>query len=190
MAAPDVLWTDRVSDSESVLVRAWVAGHSLTRMTQDDEAALGDAWSVLLRLHRAGIAQEPRSFVLADNRVVVVRLSHARFRASPAAFRNDVAEFLAVERGDGRRQAVVDYAAEALGSEMLLDVLPVLQPLALSSATRAALRASGCTVDELRAGAATLGPLPTTPAERPLWVAGLNLAPLALGAIALVVLLA
>lgn len=194
VATPEVWWTDRVSDSESVLVRAWVAGHDLTGITADNEAALRDAWSMLQRLHRVGIAHgaaDMGSFVLTDDGgVVVVRLSHARLRASSTDFRHDVAEFLASSAATVGTKAAVRSAEEVLGPETLLDALPVLQPLALSSATRAALRDSDCTVDELRAVVAGLGSLPTTPSERPLWVVGRNLAPLALGAIALVVLLA
>ena len=67
----------------------------------------------------------------------------------------------------------------------------MLQPLALSNAHED--RAAGVglrRVDELRRAVAALGSLPSTPAERPLWVVGRNLAPLVLGAVALVVLLA
>ena len=137
---------------------------------------------MLLQLHRAGIAHgaaDMGSFVLTDDGVVVVRLSHAQFRASPVEFRHDVAEFLASSAATVGIRVAVRCAEETVGPEMLLDALPVLQPLALSSATRAALRVSDCTVDELRAAVAALGSLPTTPAERPLWVVGRNLAPLA-----------
>jgi undecaprenyl-diphosphatase len=193
VAAPDVVWTDRISDSESVLVRAWVAGHDLTGITPRDGAVLRDAWSVIERLHVAGIAHgaaDMGSFVLTDHGVSVVRLSHARLRASSMAFRHDVAEFLASSAAIVGTKVAVCCAAQVLGPERLVDVLPVLQPLALSNTTRAALRASDSSIDDLRAEIATLGSLPTTPADRPLWVVGRNLAPLALGVITLVVLLA
>jgi undecaprenyl-diphosphatase len=193
VAAPDVLWTDRISDSESVLVRGWIAGQDLTGITPDDDSALCDAWSILQRLHHAGIAHgsaDTGSFILADGGVVVVRLSHARFRAAAMDFRHDVAELLASSATTVGVDVAVRCAVMTLGPEVLLDALPVLQPLTLSPITRTSLRASDCTFDELRAAVAALGSLPTTPAERPLWVVGRNLAPLALGAIALAVLLA
>ena len=194
VAAPDVLWTHRISDSESVLVRSWVPGEDLTHTAPDEEVALPNAWCMLRRLHRAGIAHgaaDTSSFVLSDDRaVVVVRLARAELRAAPAAFRHDIAELLASSAATVGITTAVRSAADALGADVLLDALPALQPLALSRTTRAALRTSGCSVDDLRTDVAALGSQPTTPAERPLWVVGRNLAPLALGAVALVVLLA
>ena len=193
VATPEVLWTDRVSDSESVIVRVWVPGDDLTHRSPDDEAHLREAWSILQRLHGAGIAHgaaDSSSFVVSDDRVFVVRLARATFRAAPAAFRHDVAELLASSAATVGSKVAVRCAEDVLGPDVLLDALPVLQPLALTSSTRTALRNAGCRVDDLRADVAALGSSPTTPTERPVWVVGRNLAPLALGAVALVLLLA
>ena len=190
---PEVRWTHRVSDSESVLVRGWVDGRDLSMLTPDDDAPLREAWSLLHRLHDAGIshgAATTGSFILTDDGLVVVRLARARIRASGVDFRHDVAEFLASSAAVVGAEQAVRCANESLGSERLLDALPVLQPLALSNSTRTALRASSTTIDDVRRATAALGSAPSAPAERPLWVVGRNLAPLVLGAIALVVLLA
>jgi len=193
VAVPEVLWAQRVSDSESVLVRGWVEGEDLSTVGQSDVAALGRAWNLLTLLHQSGIvlgAADTRSFVRTDDGVAVVRFSHAHLRPTEAELRHDVAEFVASSAAVFGVEEATRCAEDAIGSERLLDALPVLQPLALSSRTRAALRASGCTVDELRSAVARRGSVEATSAERPLWVVGRNLAPLALGAIALVVLLA
>ena len=193
VAVPDVLWTQRVSDSESVLVRAWVDGDALSAVGQSDCDALAGAWNQLTRLHRSGIAlgaADVGSFVRTDDGVVVVRFSHAHLRPTEDQVRHDVAELVASSAAVFGVDEATRCAEDAIGSERLLDALPVLQPLALSTRTRAALRASGATVDELRAAVAQQGSVEATSAERPLWVVGRNLAPLAMGAIALVVLLA
>jgi len=190
---PLVSWTHRISDSESVLVREWVHGRDLSAIAQQDDASLRDTWCLLGRLHRAGMshgAATPGSFILTEDGVVVVRLAGARLRATQADFRHDVAELLASSAAVVGAERAVRCAGEALGAAPLLDALPVVQPLALSHTTRAALRAAGTTVDEIRRAIAALGTEPSARAERPLWVVGRNLAPLVLGAVALVVLLA
>jgi undecaprenyl-diphosphatase len=190
---PEVTWTHRVSDSESVLVRSWVDGRDLSTLAPDDDAPIREAWSLLQRLHDAGIshgAATTGSFILTDHGVVVVRLARARIRANRVDFRHDIAEFLASSAAVLGAEEAVRCADEVLSSERLLDALPLLQPLALSSNTRTALRASSTTVDDIRRATAALGPTPSAPAERPVWVVSRNLAPLVLGAIALVVLLA
>ena len=190
---PAVSWTHRVSDSESVLVREWVDGRDLSTLTPDDDATLGEAWSLLVRLHDAGIshgAATTASFIRTNDGVVVVRLARAKIRATQDDFRHDLAEFLASSAAVVGVERAVRGADHALGSDRLLDALPVLQPLALSNGTRTALRAAGTTVDDVRRATAALGSVPSAPAERPLWVVGRNLAPLVLGAVALVVLLA
>jgi len=85
--------------------------------------------------------------------------------------------------------AAIRCAAAGAGVAPLIDALPALQPLALSDSTRLSLRGSRSLLDELRTRVAELGGLPTPPGERPLWVAGRNLAPVALGTVALVLLL-
>jgi undecaprenyl-diphosphatase len=173
-------------------VRAWVEGDDLGALTEHIEVALRQAWDLLGRLHQVGIAlgaADTGSFVRTPTGVVVVRFSHSRLRPAPADVRHDIAEFLASTAAAVGVDTAVRCADETIGPAALLDALPVVQPLALSPRTRGALRASGRTVDELRAAVATVGSVETTPTERPLWVVGRNLAPLVLGAIALVVLL-
>jgi len=190
---PEVTWTHRVSESESVLVRSWAAGDDLTALTPADDAVLRDAWEMLGRLHEAGIAHGAAttgSFIRGDEGVVVVRLARARLRATDSDLRHDIAEFLASSAAAVGVERAVQCAECTVGAERLLDALPVLQPLALSNGTRSALRASGTTVDEVRRATASLGSAPSSRAERPVWVVSRNLAPLVLGAVALVVLLA
>jgi len=53
---PDVLWTARLTEGESILVRTWVAGEGLATVAARQPSALEDAWRVLHRLHAAGLA--------------------------------------------------------------------------------------------------------------------------------------
>jgi glycosyltransferase 2 family protein len=189
---PEVRWTRRLSEGESVLLRTWVGGCDLTTIDPADLDALMEAWRLLDRLHCAQIAHggaTARKFVVAGRDVAVIGLSQARMQASAVDCRHDIAELLASSSATFGTARSVRAAADALGAAPLLDALPVLQPLALSRETRSALREAGVTVDELRDEVAGIGPIPNTRAERPLWVAARNLAPLVLGGVAVVVLL-
>ncbi len=193
VAVPDVVWVRRVSEGESALVRRWLDGHDLRRLGADDQAQLVAAWRVIQQLHAAGLAHGAamtRSFLATERGVVTIGLSRARLNASHIDSQHDIAELLASSAAVVGTDLAVRSAREALGTSPLLDALPALQPLMLSRETRAALRDADVTVDELRDEVAGMGAMAATRAERPLWVAGRNLAPVALGAVALVLLLA
>jgi uncharacterized membrane protein YbhN (UPF0104 family) len=108
--------------------------------------------------------------------------ARARLRASQADFRRDVAEFLASSAAVVGAERAVCWPNCSLGSERLLDALPVLQPLALSSSTRTALRASSTTVDDVRRAAAALGSAPNVRPNAPSgWSVATSRRSLALG---------
>jgi glycosyltransferase 2 family protein len=189
---PDVIWSGRLSEGESVLVRTWAGGADLTATNVSDLAPLRSAWCLLDRLHRGGIAHGAavmRHFVATAPGVTVIGMARARFHASSEDLQHDIAELLASSAAVVGASRAVCAASDALGVAALLDALPVLQPLALSPETRGALHRAGTSVDELRGEVARVGGVETTRAERPLWVVSRNVAPLVLGGVALVVLL-
>jgi uncharacterized membrane protein YbhN (UPF0104 family)/membrane-associated phospholipid phosphatase len=195
VATPEVIWTQRISDGESVIVRTWLTGHDLSTIAHDahaDPPEIIASWQALQRLHAAGIAHgraTARGFVVTDSGVACVDLSRAQVHASIAEHRLDISELLASTAAVVGIPVAVRTATRVLGPGPLLDALPVLQPLALTSASRAALHGAGLTVDQLREEVARVGLIAGTRAERPIWVAGRNLAPLILGGVALVLLL-
>lgn len=195
VSAPEVVWTQRISDGESVIVRTWLAGHDLTGIGHDGRADLADlvaSWQALQRLHAAGIAHgraTARGFLVTEVGVACVDLSRAQLHASDAQYRLDISELLASTAAIVGIPVAVRTATQVLGPDALLGALPVLQPLALASESRAALHDAGLTVDQLREEVARVGLIAGTRAERPIWVASRNLAPLVLGAVALVLLL-
>jgi glycosyltransferase 2 family protein len=192
---PELLWTARLTEGESILVRRWLAGCDLAEVAPRDTSALEAAWHTLNRLHDAGIAHgsaDMHGFVVTDGGVACIDLAHARLHATPADRRHDIAELLASSAAVVGPAEALRCAVSVLGPARLVDALPVIQPLALSGSTRASFRGSRGSrgsLDELRARIAELGGVPTPPAERPMWVASRNLAPLALGTFALVLLL-
>ena len=150
------------------------------------------AWHTLKRLHDAGIAHgsaDMHGFVVTDGGVACIDLVHACLHATPADRRHDVAELLAVQcrrRRTGRSPAVRRVGARPGSARRCATGDSAAR---LSGSTRASFRWSRRSLDELRARIAYLGGVPTPPAERPMWVASRNLAPLALGTFALVLLL-
>ncbi len=195
VTTPEVAWTQRISDGESVILRSWLSGHDLRGDVDGGGTGtpeLVEAWRALQRLHAAGIAHgraTARGFVVTDTGVACVDLSRARLHASAAECRADVSELLASTAAVVGIPRAVSTATGVLGPAPLLDALPVLQPLGLTSESRAALHDAGVTVDQLRAEVARVGLVTGTRAERPIWVASRNLAPLVLGAVALGLLL-
>ncbi len=189
---PDLMWTARLTEGESVLVRRWVPGQDLAEVAPSTPSALRAAWQALDRLHRAGIAHgsaNVHGFVATNDGVACIELAHAHLHADAVDRRHDVAELLASSAALIGPSAAVTCARETVGTEPLVDALPALQPLVLSRSTRELLRARHGSLEQVRSQIAELGGLPTTPPERLVWVAGRNLAPLALGTVALVLLL-
>jgi len=189
---PDVLWTARLTEGESVLVRKWVPGKGLAEVVQAVPSALGAAWQALELLHGGGLAHGSANvggFVVTSDGIACIEFTQARLHANAVDRRHDVAELLASSSAVIGPAAAISCARENIGADALVDALAALQPLVLSGPTRGLLRARRGTLDELRSQLAELGGLSTRPSERPVWIAGRNLAPLALGTVALVLLL-
>jgi len=188
---PDVAWTAPLAEGEVVLARRWLGGQPLDRVATQDGAALATAWRTLRSLHTAGLAHgnaDLAAFVVGPDTVSCINLCHARLEPTVDDQRSDIATLLASSAAAIGPTAAVRVAKEVLGGSALLDVLPRIEPLALPSTTRAALRRSPRALEELRAAVAGLGTEPAPPMERPLRVATRNLGLLLLGVIAVVLL--
>ncbi len=188
---PRLCWTARLAEGEAAVARNWLAGQPLAEVAGGDPAVLTAAWQALQSLHRAGLTHgkpDLTAFVVGPDTVSCVDLCHARLEPTADDRRDDIAELLASSATVVGATAAVRIAHDVLGTSPLLDALPRLQPLTLSPSTRAALPSTPRTLEDLRAGVATLGTEPPPPLQRPIRVATRNLGPLLLGALALAVL--
>jgi glycosyltransferase 2 family protein len=157
--APGVDRIVRVGDT-ALLVLDWVDGCSLDRLPagQVGDELLARLWAEVGRLHRAGIAH--RSLRAANvmvgpaGRPVIADFSFSELAATPRQRDLDVAELLAslaVLVGEDRAAGT---AAEVLGAEGVAPSVPLLQPLALSAATRRAVARQDGLLTRTRAAAA------------------------------------
>lgn len=144
----------------SVLVLAQIGGGTIG---EDDAPALDDAtltllWKEVALLRSARIAHRHLSLhnVMLDTTAQpwIIDFGYAEAGASDRALARDVAELLAslaVVVGSPR---AVDAAVRVLGKPAIIDALPLLQPLALATKTRHALRRQHGLLDQLRVQAA------------------------------------
>ena len=144
----------------ALLVLEWVDGCSLDRLPS---AEVGDdllvrLWAEVGRLHRAGIAH--RSLRAANVMVspvgqpAIVDFGFSELAATQRQRDLDVAELLAslaALTGEDRAAAA---ATAGLGGQEVARSLPLLQPLALSAATRRAVKGQGGLLARTRAAAA------------------------------------
>jgi len=144
VSAPGVDRVVRAGDTV-LLVMPWAGGCSLDRLPagQIGDDLLARLWAEVDKLHRAGIAHRSlrTANVMADpaGRPTIVDFSFSELDATPRQMDLDVAELLAslaVLAGEDR---VVSAAAGVLGAGRLGRAVPLLQPLALSAATRRAV---------------------------------------------------
>jgi len=144
VSAPGVDRVVRAGDT-ALLVMPWAGGCALDRLPAGriGDDLLARLWAEVDKLHRAGIAHRSlrTANVIADpaGRTTIVDFSFSELDATPRQMDLDVAELLAslaVLAGEDR---VVSAAAGVLGAGRLGRAVPLLQPLALSAATRRAV---------------------------------------------------
>ena len=159
VSVPGVDRIVRAGDT-ALLVMEWVDGCSLDRLPagQVGDDLLARLWAEVGRLHRAGIAH--RSLRAANVMVSpagqprIVDFGFSELAATQRQMDLDVAELLAslaVLAGEDRAAAA---AAVGLGGQEMARSLPLLQPLALSAATRRAVKGQDGLLTRTRAAAA------------------------------------
>jgi glycosyltransferase 2 family protein len=168
---PAELTAAPTGDGHVLVVQGHVAGQTLERLdaAQVDDRLLAAAWVEVARLHAAGIAHRDlrRGNVLVglDGQPWLLDLESAEAAASPRRLAGDVAELLASLACLVGPDRAVRSAAEAVGVEAVAKALPLLQPAALTAATRADLRARPGLLAELRARAAAVAGIEPPPPE-------------------------
>ncbi len=107
---------------------------------------LTEVWAEVAKLHEAGIAHRDlrlsNTFVDDNGEVWLIDLSYGEPTASDHLLLHDRAELLAATACVVGSQAAVEYATTAIGHEALAGVDDLLDPVALSRATRLNARRS------------------------------------------------
>ena len=156
VATPAVLATVCGPGGSGLLIEEHLPARSLDGVTPDEisDRLLADIWAEVARLRAARIAH--RDLRLANlmvdggDRVWLIDFGFAEAAAGQRRLDQDVAELLAscaLAVGPERAAAA---AAAALGAEAVAGALPLLQPLALSAATRHDLRHRPGLLQDLR----------------------------------------
>jgi len=132
----------RAGDDTALLVMEWVDGSSLEQVQVTGDL-LVRLWAQVDKLHRAGIAH--RSLRAANVMVSpaglprIVDFGFSELAATPRQMDLDLAELLASLATLAGEDRAVAAAAEVLGAQGVAPAVPLLQPLALSAATRRAV---------------------------------------------------
>jgi glycosyltransferase 2 family protein len=159
VSAPGVDRVVRVGDT-ALLVLDWVDGCSLDRIPsgQVGDDLLARLWAEVGTLHRAGIAHRSlraaNVLVTPAGQPTIADFGFAELAATPRQMDLDVAELLASLATLVGEDRAVATAAKVLGAEGVVPAVPLLQPLALSAATRRAVARQGGLLTRTRAAAA------------------------------------
>lgn len=150
---PRVLGLGTLPDGGVFSLHEAIEGRSLQDLVRDDgpdavdEATLREAWSMLTTLHRARIAHRDvraaNVVVDADGAVWLVDFAFAELAAPEELRQRDLVELLCSTAALFGTERAVDVAVATLGEATWLEALPLVQPLATTSATRAALGRDG-----------------------------------------------
>lgn len=157
---PPVVLDTGVGDGTVLLVQQRIRGRNLADLPPAavTDELLADLWAQVARLHAARIAHRDLRLanVLVDDdaRPWLIDFGAAEATAEPRRMDQDVAELLAataVVVGPGR---ACRAACARVGTAAVAAALPLLQPLALTTATRRQVATQPGMLDELRKRAA------------------------------------
>ena len=149
----------RVGDT-ALLVMEWVDGITLKLLPGEEmsDDLLVRLWAEVGKLHRAGIAhrslRDANVMVTAASQPRIVGFSFSELAATGRQMDLDVAELLASLATLVGEDRAVTAAVRVLGPEGVAPAVPLLQPLALSAATRRAVKAQSGLLARTRSKAA------------------------------------
>jgi glycosyltransferase 2 family protein len=168
---PGVVRVVRAGDT-ALLAMEWVDGSSLELLPKEQigDDLLGRLWAEVDKLHRAGIAHRSlrAANVMAGGAEPprIVDFSFSELAATKRQMDLDVAELLASLATLAGEDRAVSAAVTALGAEGVAPAVPLLQPLALSAATRRAVKAQDGLLKRTRSRAADASGQPAEELER------------------------
>lgn len=138
-------------------------GRSLASLSTDEvtDDLLRDLWSLVVRMHDVGIAHggldADRLIVAPDGSARIGGFQAATASATPQSIGADRAQLLVTTSLLAGDQRAVAAATDAIGTDGLTDLLPYIQPAALSRSTRRSLNATHDLEDLGRKAAAAAG---------------------------------
>jgi uncharacterized membrane protein YbhN (UPF0104 family) len=166
-----IVTVGETSEGDALLVTR-LTGRRLAAMPADEvgDATVAAAWRTLASLHASGISHGrvnlQRIFALDDGGVALADLGEAELAADEDDVAMDDARLLvATATAVGHPRAVAVALAE-LGPDGMAAALPFLQPAALDTATRKAVREGDWALDQLRDAAAEAAGVEPPPLER------------------------
>ena len=171
VATPAVLATLAGPGGSALLVEERLSARSLNALDPGDisDGVLADMWTQAARLRQARIAHRDlrlaNMMVDAEKRVWLIDFGFAEAAAGQRRLDQDVAELLASSALVVGPERAVAAATGVLDRQALVGALPLLQPLALSAATRQALRHRRGLLQELRRQASRVAGVELPPAE-------------------------
>jgi len=169
---PSVERVIKAGDGTVLLVMERIDGTPLAELRSQaiSDDLLRQLWTEVDSLHRAGMAHRSlrAANVMVDGDVVpwLTDFSFSELVATQRQKDLDIAELLASLATMVGAERAVASAASVLGAEALALAVPLLQPLALSAATRHAIGSNGGLLAETRAAATAASGLGDQPLAR------------------------
>ncbi|WP_243718182.1 lysylphosphatidylglycerol synthase transmembrane domain-containing protein [Actinomadura sp. 7K534] len=143
---PRLVGTSEVGTEAALLAYEHVPGRRLADVPEEDitDGLLTDVWRQFRAMQAGRLAhrrlQDGAVAVGADGRAYITDLRAGETAVGDLALRLDLAQLLTTLALRVGAERAVRTAAEVLGGEALAAAVPLLQPVALSRATRTALR--------------------------------------------------
>ncbi len=156
----------------ALLVMDQIAGSSLGQLPAEriSDDLLRRLWADVGRMHRAGIAHRSlraaNVMIEGDGRPWLTDFSFSELAATQRQQDLDLAELLASLAILTGADRAVSSAAEVIGAQQLARAVPLLQPLALSAATRHAIAREDGLLAATRSAAAAASGLSEPPLAR------------------------
>jgi tRNA A-37 threonylcarbamoyl transferase component Bud32/membrane-associated phospholipid phosphatase len=169
---PSIVVTTAAPDGATLLAMKRISGHGLDDLVEGNAQAipLDGIWEQVRVLRAAGIAhrdlRQANVLVDRDGAPWLIDFGFAEIGASQHRLNQDIAEMLASLACLVGPEAPLMSAIKVLGTDAVLAAMPLLQPAALSTATRTDLKAHPGLLREIRRTAEDATGVKLPPPER------------------------
>lgn len=161
--SPRLLSAADVGPDATLLVYEYVAGRTFAAMGEElNNDHITRAWSIVADLQKSQIVHRSltgKHFFLSDTgQVYLTGMEDGVIAASDVLLRIDLAEALCTLAALSTPEEAIAAGRAVLGDKVLARALPALQPVALSSTTRTALKSDRKLLGNLRSALAAMLP--------------------------------